>query len=54
LGRGASIYNDRGGSGGLEVVWDMEYIAIVPDDYEPEDNEDIMIMDDDFMQEQEG
>ena len=41
-----------------QVAWkwsgDVEYIAIVPDDYEPEDNEDIMIMDDDFMQEQEG
>jgi hypothetical protein len=43
-----------------KVVWkwsgDVEYIAVVPEDYEPDENEneDIMIMDDGFMQEQEG
>jgi hypothetical protein len=41
-----------------QVAWkwsdDLEYITVVPDDYEPEENEDIMIMGDDYMQEQEG
>jgi hypothetical protein len=42
------------------VAWkwsgDVEYIAVVPEDYEPDENEneDIMIMDDGFMQEREG
>ena len=39
-----------------QVVWkwtdDLERIAVVPDDYEPNENEDVMIMDDSFMQEQ--
>ena len=41
-----------------QVVWkwsgDLEYIAVVPDDYQPDESEDVMIMDDGFMQEQEG